>query len=367
MTQVARKQFPSLPAEFASHPARSVCCNIIAAINSVRCNITAALTKESIMTSDFDTKTFKQLLHESFKSEDTEEWLDIHFTRPIGLFFARIWYRMGVRPNTITILSIILGVAAGVMFAFTDLRHNIAGIILLMLANFCDSTDGQLARLTHQQSMKGRCLDGFAGDVWFFAIYLAIVIRLFHIDMPGTSVPWGIWIFILCAIAGLCCHSQQSSLADYYRQIHLLFLKGRKGTELDTYASEHEKAKEAKGKKGAFWDYAFHANYQNYCRGQEKRTPEFQKLVKTIRATYGHVEEMPQELREEFLRGSRPLMPYTNILTFNTRAIIIYITCLLGIPWLYPILEITAFECLYIYMHHEHEQLCKKINKKINK
>lgn len=44
-------------------------------------------------TNNFDTKTFRQLLHESFKSEDTEEWLDIYFTRPIGLFFARIWYR----------------------------------------------------------------------------------------------------------------------------------------------------------------------------------------------------------------------------------------------------------------------------------
>lgn len=323
------------------------------------------LKVNDMTTNNFDTKTFRQLLHESFKSEDTEEWLDIYFTRPIGLFFARIWYRLGVTPNTITIMSIFLGIAAGVMFAFTGLWQNIIGIVLLMLANFCDSTDGQLARLTNQKSMKGRCLDGFAGDVWFVAIYLAIVIRLFNVDMPGTDVAWGVWIFILCAIAGLCCHSQQSSLADYYRQIHLLFLKGRNGSELDTYASEHEKALEAKGKKGAFWDYAFHANYQNYCRGQEKRTPEFQKLIKNIKASYRHVEEMPEELRKEFLKGSRPLMPYTNILTFNTRAIIIYITCLLGIPWLYPILEITAFECLYIYMHHEHEQLCRKINGKI--
>ena len=98
---------------------------------------------------------------------DTEEWLDIYFTRPIGLAFALFWHRLGVTPNTITILSIFLGIGAGVMFFFTDTLHNIIGIILLMLANFCDSTDGQLARLTRQQSMKGRCLDGFAGDVWF--------------------------------------------------------------------------------------------------------------------------------------------------------------------------------------------------------
>lgn len=317
------------------------------------------------MSNDIETKTFKQLLHESFKSEDTEEWLDIHFTRPIGLFFVRIWYKLGVKPNTVTILSIILGVAAGVMFGFKDIMHNVAGIILLMFANFCDSTDGQLARLTNQRSMKGRCLDGFAGDAWFVAIYFAIVIRLFNSPMPGTQTNWGIWIFILCAIAGFMCHSPQSSLADYYRQIHLLLIKGKAGSELDTYESEHKIAEELKGKKGVFWDYAFHANYQHYCHSQEKRTPEFQKLLKVVRGKYGSIEKIPAEFKDEFIKGSRPLMPYTNLLTFNSRAITIYITCLLGIPWLYPVLEITVGECLYIYMHREHERLCHKLRKEI--
>ncbi len=128
---------------------------------------------------------FLSLLRASFKSMDTEEWLDIYFTRPIGLAFALFWHRLGVTPNTITILSIFLGIGAGVMFFFTDTLHNIIGIVLLMLANFCDSTDGQLARLTRQQSMKGRCLDGFAGDVWFFSIYLAIVLRLWYQQYPA--------------------------------------------------------------------------------------------------------------------------------------------------------------------------------------
>jgi len=170
---------------------------------------------------------FMSLLRASFKSMDTEEWLDIYFTRPIGLAFALFWYRLGVSPNSITILSIFLGIGAGVMFFFTDTLHNVLGIILLMLANFCDSTDGQLARLTRQQSMQGRCLDGFAGDVWFFSIYLAIVLRLWHQFVPGTSMVWGLWGLGLAALAGLLCHSPQSSLSDYYRQIHLYFLKGR--------------------------------------------------------------------------------------------------------------------------------------------
>ena len=57
--------------------------------------------------------TFKELLQASFKSNDTEEWLDVHFTRPIGLVFALFWNKLGVHPNAITILSIFLGAAAG--------------------------------------------------------------------------------------------------------------------------------------------------------------------------------------------------------------------------------------------------------------
>lgn len=306
-------------------------------------------------------RKIKELLAASLKSKDTEEWLDVHFTRPIGLAFALLWHKLGVAPNYITVLSMFLGVAAGVMFYFTDFLHNLFGVILLMLANFCDSTDGQLARLTNQKSMIGRCLDGFAGDVWFFAIYLAIVLRIWNQNMPGTSEPWGFYGLALAAIAGIVSHMQQSSLSDYYRQIHLYFLKGDEGSELDTYEVQRAELEKLKGKEGVFWDRAFHSNYQNYCKSQEKRTPEFQKLRKTIETNFRTVEKMPEEWKEEFLKGSRPLMPMTNFLTFNSRAIFIYITCLLNIPWVYFLLEITLYNIIYIYMHKRHEELCEKI------
>lgn len=310
-------------------------------------------------------RKIKELLAASLKSKDTEEWLDVHFTRPIGLAFALLWHKLGVAPNYITVLSMFLGVAAGVMFYFTDFLHNLFGVILLMLANFCDSTDGQLARLTNQKSMIGRCLDGFAGDVWFFAIYLAIVLRIWNQNMPGTSDPWGFYGLALAAIAGIVSHMQQSSLSDYYRQIHLYFLKGDEGSELDTYEAQHAELEKLKGKEGVFWDRAFHSNYQNYCKSQEKRTPEFQKLRKTIETNFRTVEKMPEEWKEDFLKGSRPLMPMTNFLTFNSRAIFIYITCLLNIPWAYFLLEISLYNIIYIYMHKRHEELCKKIRLKL--
>lgn len=307
--------------------------------------------------------TFKEMLQASFKSKDTEEWLDVYFTRPIGLVFAIFWNKLGVHPNAITILSIFLGVGAGVMFGYTDLMHNILGVLLLMFANFCDSTDGQMARLTGKKTLIGRMLDGFSGDLWFASIYIAIIIRLFNQNIPGTEVPWHLLIFVLAFVAGVMCHSPQSSLADYYRQIHLLFIKGKEGSELDNYEQQRKIYENLP--KNKWLDRLFYFNYANYCKSQEKRTPKFQKMMEGVKERYGGVENMPQELKQQFIKGSRPLMKYTNILTFNVRAITIYITCLLNCPWVYLLVEIIILNILYIYMHKKHEALCAEITKQL--
>ncbi len=303
---------------------------------------------------------FNEILKSSFKSQDTEEWLDVHFTRPVGLVIALVCKRLKIHPNTITIISIFLGVAAGLMFSRSDLLHNIIGIVLLMLANFCDSADGQLARLANQKTMIGRMLDGFAGDLWFLSIYVCLAFRMTNELIPGTTAHWGIGIWILAIISGFLCHSPQSSLADYYRQIHLFFLKGKEGSELDTYKSQR-RIFESLPKKGAFLQKIFYFNYSNYCKSQEHRTPAFQKMILTLKEKYGDVSLFPKELKDNFLNGSRPLMKYTNILTFNVRAICIYVTCLLDCPWVYMLIEITVLNVLYVYMHERHERLCKRI------
>ena len=303
--------------------------------------------------------TFKEMLQASFKSNDTEEWLDVHFTRPIGLVFALFWNKLGVHPNVITILSIFLGIGAAYMFYYTDLWHNVAGVVLLMFANFCDSTDGQMARLTGKKTLVGRVLDGFSGDVWFFAIYIALCLRMMYQYIPGTAVHWGLIIWALAVVAGIFCHSPQASLADYYRQIHLFFLKGKAGSELDN--SAQQRAIYDSLPKHKWFARLFYFNYAKYCKSQEKRTPEFQRLYHNLLERCGDAENLPSDLRENFLNGSRPLMKYTNLLTFNSRAICLYIACLINQPWIFPLFEIVVLSCLYVHMHKSHETLCKNI------
>ncbi len=318
------------------------------------------------MIEDIENKSFKQLLKETIKSKDTEEWLDIYFTRPIGLVIALACRKLGIHPNGVTIFSIFVGVAGGCMFYFTNVWYNLVGVLLLMFANFLDSADGQLARLTDKKTPLGRILDGFAENAWFFFIYWAIVFRLWTQPIPGLDVPWTFWAFVLAATAGFLSHSPQCLLSDYYRQIHLFFLKGKKGAELDNYKQQRA-FYDALPANANFLDRFFYSGYANYCHRQEKRTPAFQEMMATISEKYGAADALPQEIREAFLEGSRPLMPLTNILTYNVRAICLYVTCLLNCPWVYLLFEITVMNVLYAYMHKQHETLCKSIMTKIQK
>lgn len=299
-------------------------------------------------------------LSSTFKSQDTEEWLDIHFTRPLGFLWAKFFDALGVHPNVVTILSIVLGIAAGVMFYFDDLTYNIIGILLLVWANLYDSADGQLARMTGKKTRWGRILDGFAGDVWFFCIYAAICLRLMGQPMPfWPAHDWGVWIWLLCAWAGLICHGKQCQLADYYRNIHLYFLKGESGSELDNAAALRAEFRSLTWRKDGAWRLFLYF-YGNYTRSQEQQTPAFQAFKAKLDQRYGRA--IPAALAERFRRGSLPLMKYANILTFNTRAIVLYISILLGQPWLYPLFEVTVMAALYYYMRARHERLCRELS-----
>lgn len=294
----------------------------------------------------------------SLKSLDTEEFIDIYFYRPLGYRWALLFKKMGVHPNMVTIASIFIGVAAGVMFYFSNLLLNVIGMLLLIWANSYDSADGQLARLTGQKTQWGRMLDGFAGDLWFFSIYFFICLR-FTVGHDWETEKFqiiGIWL--LAAFSGFICHSKQCTLADYYRNIHLFFLKGKEGSELDNFKQQRELFYLTPWKHH-FWWKLWLFFYGNYTHSQEVMSPQFQRFMKLVKEKYG--DNIPSSLRDEFRALSKPLMKYTNILTFNTRAIALFVFLFMGMPWLYFVFEITVMNVIFFYMRYQHEKLCTEL------
>ncbi len=292
----------------------------------------------------------------TLKSNDTEEHIDLWFYRPIGFAWACLAEKLGIHPNAITIASIFLGVGAAFLFYFNNIWINIGGMALLVWANSYDSADGQLARMTGQYSRLGRILDGMAGDLWFIAIYIAICLREVVTSEFFIEHLWAIWV--LGTVAGFS-HIQQAAMADHYRQLHLFFLKGAKGSELEDSSDLERRYRDGKH-AGNIFNRIVMWFYVGYTRRQERLTPAMEALRRKLRERYpdGNI---PERVRAEFRRGSLPLMKYTNILSFNWRCITLFVSLFLRMPWIYFVAEITAGNAILIYMMYRHERLCRRI------
>ena len=83
-----------------------------------------------------------------------------------------------------------------------------------------------------------------------------------------------------------------------------------------------------------------------------------QRFRKVLKEKYG--EEIPLEFRERFRAKSKPLMKYTNMLSFNTRVIALFIALFIDMPWLYFVFELTVLNLMLIYMVRRHENICKE-------
>ena len=296
--------------------------------------------------------SLKQRVLATMKSRDIEGNFELYVTRTPGYLWALFFRWLHVHPIVVTLMSIVIGCSSAYFFASTDLRYNIIGMLLLIWANWYDCADGQLARMTGKTTLVGRVLDGFGGELWFICIYIGIAIRLYPV--------WGIWIFLIILWSGFYCHSRQCGIADYYRNIHLWVTLGEKGSELDTSVELQRRMESLNWNRKEWFEKFYLFFYVRYMRTQERQTPEFQLLRPLI-------EKLPIDdpTRQEFRRESLPLMPLCNILTFDTRVIVLFLSMFIGLPWIYFIFEMTVLEGLRLYTIHRHESFSHKLHQKL--
>jgi hypothetical protein len=252
------------------------------------------------------------------------------------------------------------------------LLMNIIAILLLMVADVLDCTDGQLARLSGKKSRLGRILDGVAGFAWFTPIYVLLVYRFYlHHDIefswlgientPENTIIATSVVFILGLISGIVGLAGQQRMADYYIQIHLFFLKGEKGAELDNSVRQQELYDQMTPQTHSFVERYFQKSYIEYTKKQEGITPQFQRLMQKLRDRFGGIEYVPESIRKEFHDASLPVIFWNGLLTFNFRSFWLFLFCLLDIPTMNFLWEIVAMGLLAYYVNHRHESFCKRI------
>ena len=280
----------------------------------------------------------------SLKSIETENVIDRIFYRPIGFRIARMLRGTGITPNMVTVVSIFVGAAVGLLFYQDDLYYNICGILLLICANILDCVDGQLARLTGIKSAIGRILDGFAGDIWFASIYVGFAARLSN--EYGTNL-----FFILAVLSGMS-HLVQANITDYYKTLHLYFISKDKGAEFQSLEQVEARHKAMRYGVNKF----FYFLYRWYTMLQVKATPVLQRMLRSLRERYG--DDIPEDIRLDFRKRSRALMRYIDLLTFNGRTIVMFVIVLTGQVWAYFLYEILVLNIVLVFVSRRHERMC---------
>lgn len=284
-------------------------------------------------------------------AHNLEGFLDIYLFRFFGDPLAIVFQRLGTSPNSVTIMGMCFGITAGHLFYYNNLLINLIGILLWIISQILDGTDGQLARLTNQSSRYGRILDGMADNLKFVSIYSHICIRII------LAANWW-WIILIAVLAGVS-HSIQSLVADCYRNVYLHFIGGssnnsdsdqsyeRKSSELDNSYDLFASYQKLKWRKDFIKKFLMRF-YVNYTRQQELVSTNIKQLLLLSKETFG--DEIPQWFIDKYKELNQPMLKYYKILVTNPRITFLFIVLILDKLYLYFFFELTVLNAILIFV-----------------
>src|SRR5438309_330896 len=80
-------------------------------------------------------------------------WYRVH--RRVSIYLTWALIRTGIRPNTLSVIMLGLGIVGAALLAARPASWNLVGFALLYFTFLLDKVDGEIARLTHTQSARG--------------------------------------------------------------------------------------------------------------------------------------------------------------------------------------------------------------------
>lgn len=278
----------------------------------------------------------------TYKARDVEGFLDIYFYRPLGYVLARLFAVLRFTPSMVSLLGASIGLVAGHLYYYADLRLNLLGMALHVLTNTLDNADGQLARLTKRGSLGGAIMDGFADYIVFLGIYVHLALRF--LAEGGTAAVW-----LLVLAAGLS-HAVQSMMIDHYRNAYLQFVAGKQSA--DANSSDAVRAAYEAASWRDIWKKLGLRNYLNYTRQQEALAPALLKLRLAVSGG-----RAPSWFAAEFRARCFGLVKWCNLLATNARMLILFACLLLGRPIWYLVIELTALNLLLLFVLVRHGRI----------
>jgi phosphatidylglycerophosphate synthase len=123
--------------------------------------------------------------------------------RRAGRVLAAGAYRLGLRPNQVTLISAVFTFSGIALIALARPTILTGGAVCAarVVGYALDAADGQLARLTGQGSTAGEWLDHVIDSVKVSSLHLAVLVALYrHFDVPDAYLLVPIGFQVVAAV-----------------------------------------------------------------------------------------------------------------------------------------------------------------------
>lgn len=148
-------------------------------------------------------------------------WWTLRVDQTVGAYLARAGIRVGLHPNQVTLLMIVVGIVTSaltmVAYDWNRVASGIIGWTGWNLAYCLDCADGQIARATGMASPRGALLDLLCDFV------LHVLVVMAGVYVVSASMQWDVTLISVAITAAWL-------VAPYYKGVLELLPQGMKST-----------------------------------------------------------------------------------------------------------------------------------------
>lgn len=308
--------------------------------------------KENLTAIKQNLKAARQEVLDAAKCDNIDDPIDLHVSEVISMALSKVFIRLHIIPNAVTILSMITGVTGALLLLKQTLLFDVVGACLILFSYILDCCDGQIARTTRHFSKIGRLLDGLSDATVYFFLFSATIIRLGRFN--PFSIPW-LWpvLMVMLLILIFFIYIRQNQLPDYFKNLHMFMIDNSKGNELTR--TKRILAQRQEAPKGSIERFGLSC-YYFYTAAQERRAPETQKLLDAIEINGKSV-----ELSAAFYETSRRLVRKTNLLTFHLRTYVLLLCIILHIEPAGLLFGLLVLEPIRVVLLRKYENLSRAL------
>lgn len=112
---------------------------------------------------------------------EKEDLYSTLFCRKVSIYLTKLLLSTSITANQVTLLSIVVGLVAGVMFCFGNYLYAFVGALLLQLWLIFDCVDGEIARYRKLSNNSGKYLESMDHYIVHPAIFCGISLGLYNI------------------------------------------------------------------------------------------------------------------------------------------------------------------------------------------